>query len=298
MQDDEAYKNALPSEKYGNWFFRLPFVDEPLRIPIPFEIGYIFKAFPEALYNTLMTERGGEQAKEAMLGILRNTIPGGSSYFIPQTMKPAIEVLTNYSLFTERPLVSGKEQALLPEYQYRNSTTEAAKLFGGVTGFSPIKLEALVSGYFSTMGMALLQLASLPIPKGDTPEKATKRLSEMPVVGSAFQPNDARWIINSTYDALDDARKVQASYKELVNRGEKAEARALLDARANDYARAEMAGYYRQQMGLLNQYRAAINASSKSPQEKRELLDKVRQAEIRLSSMVRDASDAAKLRVV
>jgi hypothetical protein len=298
MQDDEAYKNALPSEKYGNWFFRLPFVDEPLRIPIPFEIGYIFKALPEALYNTLMTERGGEQAKEAMLGILRNTIPGGSSYFIPQTMKPAIEVLTNYSLFTERPLVSGKEQALLPEYQYRNSTTEAAKLFGGVTGFSPIKLEALVSGYFSTMGMALLQLASLPIPKGDTPEKATKRLSEMPVVGSAFQPNDARWIINSTYDALDDARKVQASYKELVNRGEKAEARALLDARANDYARAEMAGYYRQQMGLLNQYRAAINASSKSPQEKRELLDKVRQAEIRLSSMVRDASDAAKLRVV
>jgi hypothetical protein len=51
-------------------------------------------------------------------------------------------------------------------------------------------------------------------------------------------------------------------------------------------------------MGLLNQYRAAINASGKSPQEKRQALDRVRQMEIRLSSMVRDASDAAKLRVV
>jgi hypothetical protein len=296
MQDDEAYKNALPAEKYGNWFIRLPGVSEPLRIPIPFEIGYIFKALPEALYNTIVNERGGEQAKEALLGILRNTIPGGSAYFIPQAMKPAIEVMTNYSMFTERPLLSAKEQALLPEYQYREKTTELAKLFGGATGVSPIKLEALISGYFSTMGMALLQAASLPIPTKDTPEKATKRLSDMPVVGSAFQPNDARWVINSTYDALDDSRKVQSSFNELVNRGDKAEARALLDARANEYARAELAGYYRQEMGELTQVEAAIRASNKTPDEKRALLDRIQQVKIKLSSMVRDASDAAKLR--
>jgi hypothetical protein len=296
MQDDEAYKNALPAEKYGNWFIRLPGVSEPLRIPIPFEIGYIFKALPEALYNTIVNERGGEQAKEALLGILRNTIPGGSAYFIPQAMKPAIEVMTNYSMFTERPLLSAKEQALLPEYQYREKTTELAKLFGGAAGVSPIKLEALIGGYFSTMGMALLQAASLPIPTKDTPEKATKRLSDMPVVGSAFQPNDARWVINSTYDALDDSRKVQSSFNELVNRGDKAEARALLDARANEYARAELAGYYRQEMGELTQVEAAIRASNKTPDEKRALLDRIQQVKIKLSSMVRDASDAAKLR--
>jgi len=296
MQDDEAYKNALPAEKYGNWFIRLPGVSEPLRIPIPFEIGYIFKALPEALYNTIVNERGGEQAKEALLGILRNTIPGGSAYFIPQAMKPAIEVMTNYSMFTERPLLSAKEQALLPEYQYREKTTELAKLFGGAAGVSPVKLEALISGYFSTMGMVLLQTASLPIPAKDTPEKATKRLSDMPVIGSAFQPNDARWVINSTYDALDDSRKVQSSFNELVNRGDKAEARALLDARANDYARAELAGYYRQEMGELTQVEAAIRASNKTPDEKRALLDRIQQVKIKLSSMVRDASDAAKLR--
>lgn len=296
MQDDEAYKNALPADKYGNWFFRIPGVDEPIRIPIPFEIGYIFKALPEALYNTIMTEKGAEQAKEAFAGILRNTIPGGSSYFIPQVMKPAIEVATNYSFFTERPLLSAKEQALLPEYQYRNSTTELAKLFGGAAGVSPVKLEALISGYFSTMGTALLQLASLPIPAKETPQKAERRLSELPVVGTAFQPNDARWALNSTYDALEDARKVQASYKELINRGEKAEARALLDARANDYAKAEVAGYFRQQMGLLAQFRTAVNASNKTPQEKREMLAKIRQYEIRLANMVRQSSDAVKVR--
>jgi hypothetical protein len=118
----------------------------------------------------------------------------------------------------------------------------------------------------------------------------------MPVVGSAFQPNDARWVINSTYDALDDSRKVQSSFNELVNRGDKAEARALLDARANEYARAELAGYYRQEMGELTQVEAAIRASNKTPDEKRALLDRIQQVKIKLSSMVRDASDAAKLR--
>ena len=296
MQDDEAYKNALPSEKYNNWFLRIPGVAEPVRIPIPFEVGYIFKALPEAIYNTIVNERGAEEAKEALLGILRNVIPGGSSYFIPQAMKPALEVLTNYSMFTERPMMSAKEQALLPEYQYRDSTTQLAKLFGGALGVSPIKIDALVNGYFSTMGMAAMQLASLPIPAGDTPEKATRRMSELPVVGSAFQPNDARWIINSTYDALEDARKTQASYKELVNRGEKAEARTLLDRRASDFAQAQLAGYYRQQMGLITQYEGAVRASDKTPDEKRALLDKARQMKIKLSNLARQASDAAKLR--
>jgi hypothetical protein len=49
MQDDEAYKNANPDQKYGNWFIRVPGLDEPIKLPVPFEIGYIFKALPEAV---------------------------------------------------------------------------------------------------------------------------------------------------------------------------------------------------------------------------------------------------------
>ena len=293
MQDDEAYKNALPEDKYGNWFVRIPGVAEPLRVPIPFELGYIFKALPEALYNTIVNKHGKEEAAEAFKNILRNTVPGGSSYFIPQVFKPGIEVASNFSFFTGRDIVSAKEQLLLPQYQYRDQTTELAKLFGGA-GISPIKFEALIRGYLGGAGMAVLGALSLPMVK-EGPEKATKRLSDMPVVGTMFQPNDARWIINNTFDQLREAQQVQASFKDLVNKGERAEAKQLLETRATDYARAELGGYLRQQMGELTQMETAIKASNKSPDEKREILNKIQQYRIKLASMIRDASDAAKL---
>lgn len=304
MQDDEAYKNALPEDKYGNWFVRIPGVAEPLRVPIPFELGYIFKALPEALYNTIVNKHGKEDAAQAFKSILRNTIPGGSSMAqiggvpvpvpIPQVFKPAIEVAANFSFFTGRDVVSAKEQLLLPEYQYREQTTELAKLFGGA-GVSPIKFEALIRGYLGGAGMAVLGALSLPLVK-EGPEKATKRMSDMPVVGTMFQPNDARWIINNAFDQLREAQQVQASFKDLVNKGERAEAKNLLETRATDYARAELGGYLRQQMGELTQLETAIKASNKTSEEKRKLLDQVQQTRIKLAGMVRDASDATKLR--
>ena len=293
MQDDEAYKNALPEDKYGNWFVRIPGIAEPLRVPVPFEIGYIFKALPEALYNTIVNKHGKEEAAEAFKTILRNTIPGGSSYGIPQVFKPGLEVASNFSFFTGRDIVSTKEQLLLPEQQYREQTTELAKLFGKA-GISPIKFEALIRGYFGGAGMALLGALSLPLVR-EGPEKATKRMSDMPVIGTMFQPNDARWIINNAFDQLREAQQVQASFKDLINKGERAEAQRLLETRATDYARAELGGYLRQQMGQLTQLETAIKASNKSPEEKRKLLDQVQQTRIRLAGMVRDASDAAKL---
>lgn len=293
MQDDEAYKNASPADKYGNWFIRIPGVKEPAKIPIPFELGYIFKALPEALYNAMMGKT--DEVKEAAFAILRNVIPGASNMFIPTGLVPPVEIAANYSFFGQRPLLSAKEQSLLPEYQYRDNTTELAKLFGGATGTSPIKFEKLITGYTGGLGMVLLGAASLPFIPSDGPEKATKRLSDMPVIGDFFQPNDGGWVLNNTFDTLEDARKTQRSFNDLVEKGQKAEAKALLERRANDYARAELEGYYRHQMGELTKLETAIKSSDKSGEEKRELLDRVRQAKIKLATMVRDASDKTKL---
>lgn len=297
MQDDEAYKNAQPEEKYGNWFVRIPGVSEPIKIPVPFEIGYIFKALPEALYNTAMNEHGSDEAIKAFRTIIQNTIPGGSSYFIPQIFKPAIEAAADYSFFTGRSTLSDKEKSLLPEYQYRENTTELAKLFGRLAGVSPIKIEGLVQGYTGTMGMALMAAVSAPFVSSDTPEQATKRLSDIPVVGKAFQPNDAQWIISNTYDQLKDAEQTRNSFNELLKRGDKAEALRLVNERSQNYARAELAGYYRQQMGELTQAEAAVKASDMSKDRKREMLDQLRQYKIKLSAIVRDASDTTKLAV-
>jgi hypothetical protein len=291
MQDDEAYKNATPEQKYGNWFVRIPGVDEPIRIPVPFEIGYIFKAIPEALFNSMTNEHGDEEAVKAFKQILLQTIPGGTSYGIPQAAKPLIEYGLEKSFYTGRDILSAHEKSLLPEEQFRTNTSEAAKMLGKATGLSPIKLEELVKGYTGTMGLAFFQAVSLGVPKGNTPEQAAARLSDLPLVGGAFQPNDAAGIINATYDRFEDAIKLQRTVDSMFNEGRAAEGMALLEANMNEYMAGEMGDYFTTQMKELTQLEKAIQAMDISPAEKRERLSEVRQLKISVAASSRRAVD-------
>jgi hypothetical protein len=291
MEDDEAYKNAPPEQKYGNWFVRVPGFDEAIKLPIPFEVGYIFKALPEALYNTVTTEHGGEEAVKALKAIIKQTIPGGSSYGIPQALKPAIEAGLGKSFYTGRDILSKHEQMVLPEYQFRENTTEIAKTIGKVAGVSPIVLEQLVSGYTGTMGLAFLQAISTGIPSGTTPEKAYKRMSETPVIGGLFQSNDAGNIINETYERMNEFKQVKTTVDDLIKKGNKAEAMKLLQERGNEYAGAQLADKYISAMRQLTQYEQAVRASDATPEKKRDQLDSIRQMKIRISATVRGAAD-------
>jgi hypothetical protein len=291
MQDDEAYKNATPEQKYGNWFIRVPGVEEPVRLPIPFEIGYIFKALPEALYNSMVDEHGSEEAVKAFGSILKQVIPGGTSYGIPQAMRPAIEAGLGKSFYTGRDILSAQEKGLLPEDQFRENTSEVSKTIGRVAGVSPVILDGLVQGYTGAMGLAFVQAVGLGLTKSEGPEAAVKRLSNMPVVGSAFQPNDAGAIINRVYDRMNEFKKVENSVESLMNRGYKAEAMELLNTRGNEYAAAEIADYYTTTMRELTQYENAIKASSASPEQKRQQLDEIRKLKTRFATTVEQATD-------
>ena len=291
MEDDEAYKNATPDQKYGNWFIRLPGLDEPVKVPVPFEIGYVFKAIPEALYNSMTTEHGGEEAVKAFKQILLQTIPGGSSYGIPQAAKPLIEVGLGKSFYTGRDILSAREKELLPEQQYRVNTSEAAKLVGSTLGISPIKIEALVSGYTGTMGLAFLQAISLGVPSKETPERAVRRLSEYPILGGAFQPNDAGGIINSVYERMNEVSQVKNTVNELLKDGKVQEAEALITKRGSEYMQSELANTFKTNMNMLTQAERAIAASKMTPEAKREQLDNIRKIKIGLANTTREISD-------
>lgn len=308
MQDDEAYKNATPDQKYGNWFVRVPGFDEPVRLPVPFEIGYIFKSVPEAIFNSLKNEHGTEEAFKALNQILINTIPGGSSMPtisigqakiplgipIPQALKTPTELALGKSFFTGRDILSAHEKMLAPEAQFRENTTELAKMFGARTGASPIVLEQLVQGYTGSIGLMFLQALSVGIAPGQSPEKAVKRWSDTPVIGGAFQPNDAGGIINATYDRMVDMQKISRTVDDYITRGELAKAKELIATKSNEYAMAEVADMYVSTMREFTQYETAIRASNLTPEKKREELTRIRQMKIKFSEMVRKAADKTK----
>jgi hypothetical protein len=310
MQDDEEYKNATPDQKYGNWFVRMPFLDEmagervTVRVPIPFELGYIFKALPEALYNTVATEEGGKEALKALNRILINTVPGGSSmptfdlagvdvpapFPIPAAVKPLIELSLGKSFFTGRDLETAREQDVQPFARYRDQTSEAAKAVGSMFNVSPIKLEALISGYTGSLGLALLQTLNFAVP--DTgPESATKRLSQVPLAGTLFQPSDAQGIIDAAYERMNEVRQVQRTYEALLKESPERAAKYAQD-KINEMSLAAAEGNFRQQLGKLTTYERQVRAApTLTAQEKRERLDQLRQAKIRVAAQARALLD-------
>ena len=203
----------------------------------------------------------------------------------------SIEVGLGKSFYTGRDIISAREKNLLPEEQYRTNTSEAAKLVGSTLGVSPIKVEALVSGYTGTMGLAFLQAISMGIPAKETPEQAVKRLSEYPIVGGVFQPNDAGGIVNSTYERMNEVLQVKNTVTKLLEEGKVEEANALINKRGTEYMQAELANTFKTNMNMLTQAERAIAASKMTPEAKREQLDQIRKMKIGLANATREISD-------
>jgi hypothetical protein len=288
MQDDEAYKNATPEERAQNWFVYLPGMDEPLRVPIPFELGMAFKAIPEMVFNTAFGDQEVGEAAKTIGKLAYNTVPIG----LPQGVKPALEVMMNYSLFSGDNITSQREQMLIKPEQFRANTSELAKLLGSADVLSPIQLEYLVRGYTGSLGVLLMQMANplfRPFNSDDMPDGPTKKVSQMPILGALFQPTDGRGFINAAYDQADDMQKASNTYKKMLEQGRRADAQAFAQKYSAEIAGNTFGGSFRQQMGDLARVRRAIETSKDlTPEQKRARIDGIRQIEIKLAQRVRE----------
>jgi hypothetical protein len=307
MQDDEAYKNATPDQKYGNWFIRIPGMEEPLRLSIPFEIGYLFKALPEAIYNSMVDEHGGEEAVKAFNTILLSLIPGGSNMPtfmydnkykvalpmpIPQAVKPLVEFSLGKSFYTGRDLLSEHEKKLKPEAQFRQDTTDIAKLFGQF-GLSPILVENLIRSYTTAIPLALGQaiLTGTGAVDEKVPERATLRPSESKIYGTLFQPEDAGAIIDRVYQRMNQFEAAKATYKDYMDRGYYDKAEETLNKFTTEIALAETATKFQNEMRKATKMEVAIRAADIPPDEKRELLKTIRQQKIEYAKINEQALD-------
>ena len=291
IQDDESYHNANVDEKYKNWFIPNPFGEEHIRVPIPFEIGFLFKSVPEALVNTMFGDAKARDVMSALGKQAWESIP----ISMPQGIKPALETAINYSFYTGRPIESERLQRYEPGERYTDRTSELAKLIGGSLNISPVKIEYLVRGYTGSLPLAIGSLTNPVLRSGETGEQPESRgliSSETPLIGSFFQPKDASGLINKAYKDMEDVIQAKETYKKMLAEGRDEQAEEYLDANADVIAMGSLAGKFRQQMGVLTQQERAIRADSgMSAAEKREALDELRQSKIDLAKMFSSARE-------
>jgi len=291
MSDDEAYKNANDDERYNNWFVYTPFSKEPFKVPIPFELGILFKAIPEAMVNVAKGDREAGEAINAIRKLIQNNIPLGPSS-LPQAIKPIIEVTADYSFYTGRSIVGERLKGVDPSERYNANTNEILKLIGKGTGsipvlgeyLSPVQLEYLVRGYFGSLPLALASVTNPAISTGEAPEGRGIVSSTTPVIGSLFQPLDANGMINRAYKDMESIQRTKATYNKLVEDGNEKGISKLLDAEADKLNLAPLAGAFRSRMGNLAKEERRIRSDpNMSAAEKRELLDMIKEEKIGLS---------------
>lgn len=285
MQDDEAYKDAKPEQRYGNWFVHIPGVEEPFRVPIPFEVGLLFKALPEGIYNAAFSdEKGSKVAKDLTMQLLRS-LPGNPAEAgvpVPTAIKPIIETALNRSFFTGRDVVDARLEKLDKEYQYRDKTPELLKILGpalAAVNLSPVQMENIIRGYTGSMGIGLISIADSVLRPAGAPGAVEMRVSTMPIVGGLFQPVAGGRVIDEAFDAVKDVQKKQSTYKALIAEGKTDEAQRYLKENIDGIGFASFAGSFTQKMGELTKAERSIRAlpeASMSPKEKRERLEELR----------------------
>jgi hypothetical protein len=291
MQDDESYQNANDDEKYSNWFMPNPFGEEYIKVPIPFEMGLMFKAIPEALVNTMFGDAKARDTMSALGKMTWNSIPISG----PQGIKPALETAINYSFFTGRPIESERLQRYEPGERYTDRTSELVKSIGGALNISPVKIEYLIKGYTGSLPLALVSLSN-PVLRsseaGEQPETRSFIGSETPLLGSFFQAKDATGLVNKAYKDMEEINKAKETYKKILDEGREQEAEAYMEANADMIAMGTMAGRFRKRMGdLTSQERLVRSDSSLSAGEKRELLDEIRKEKIDLAKSFSSARE-------
>jgi len=249
QQDNPAYQNATPDQKYMNWI--IPGMGkegkEGFRLPIPFEAGYIFKALPEALVNMAYKDDKAREGLDAISTVLQATNPLG----VPTAIKAPIEIAMNRSLYTQRDIESKRLLAMEPGQRAYDTTSEPAKQLGALLGISPVQIDYLARNYFGGMYTTIVSLIN-PAIMDSAQVKPEGTLADLPVFGQMFQPEDAGGISQRAYQVMEKASRKSETYKHLTEIGDEKKAEAYAKENEAEIGMGQSAASMRAQLDQLS----------------------------------------------
>jgi hypothetical protein len=286
MQNNKAYKNATDDDKLNYWFIPIPGMKDPVRVPIPFESGVVFKALPEAMYNLAATDAKSKDVLPAFAKQIIGNVPGLSTAFLPQGVKPVVEAMTNTDLYSMSPIESARDKTQQAGYRSHANTTEVSKLVGRYLGVSPVQLDHFIQSYTSSTGIALMSMFN-PVLRSTAAPEATAH--ELPIVGGFFQPSDGSGLINKAYDSMLTIEQLHNTYTGLETE-DPDRADKFYQKYSKEIDSTSAAGAFKQQMGELNKREREVRGDKMlTPSQKRKELDLVKQDKIDLAKDFRSS---------
>tara|TARA_Y100001973_G_scaffold106524_1_gene185002 strand:- start:382 stop:4146 length:3765 start_codon:yes stop_codon:yes gene_type:complete len=245
VSDTDEYKNLKREVRDDNWVIPIS-SGNAVKIPIPFEVGMLFKAIPERVFDMTLGDDAftRKSADEALTSITRQL---GTSANIPffdagmgfQVVKPIVEVLSNRNSFTDTEIVPYYQLKKEPALQARATTNELARVLGEFLNISPTKIEHILRGYTGTLGGYVLTLV----------DTITRGATGSPLLPSNFELSKLP-VINRLLLDLDKSGGYQQQFYEL--RGEVDRAVATINSLQKQQRFDELSAYRSNMQGVLN----------------------------------------------
>jgi hypothetical protein len=282
VHDTDEYKKLSQSERDNYWIIPGMEVNgKPFRFPIPFELGILFKVLPERIAEYTYGNDTGRDFTSSMARQLVSTLQINP---IPQAVLPIMENTTNYSMFTGQPIVSRGLNDIAPQFQYNQNTTELAKELGKEFGYSPMKIDHLISGYTGTMGLYTAQMldTAIEMQTGSAP-KAALRFEQLPII-KRFVATDSGTIENF-YELKDEVNEVVRTVSHLsASPVERAE---YLKENIGLFSLKDYIASVESQMKQLRKTSLMINQNKNmTPDEKKDALERIHNAEVSLTQSI------------
>lgn len=229
-RDDDEYKEVPQWQKDLFFVFRLPGMEEFIRIPKPFLYGQVFGSFVERALTAI--DKKDPTAFDGFAKVLLESampVQGDPAVgLIPTALKPIIENVANYNFFLGRSIVPEWRKGLPRWQQYDNKTSETAKLAGKGLNVSPSMIENLISGYLGGSGRYLLQVGDLLITKGGSASFSEPQdipISKGFVTQKAYVSSQS---VNDFYDSADRIEGAYLGYRQARKEGNQKDADKIL----------------------------------------------------------------------
>jgi hypothetical protein len=285
VSDDEEYKKQEQETKDNNWI--IPAIG--VKIPIPFEVGVLFKVIPERIMAYSFGNDTGEDLKKSMIRAAVSTFAFNP---IPQTVKPILEAVVDYNMFTMRPILGQGMKDVEPEFQVGPSTSNFAKLLAQNLGLSPIKVDHIIKGYTGTIGMYAIDTIDIVLDQfGDSP-KPTKRFEQLPVIKRFASDPEARGFVTQYYELKDSVDTTVRTMNLLEKTSQPEEYTEYLIKNQGTLAFKDYVRDTEKTMTYLREMKVAIRASTMTGDEKRDSLLEISKMESAITSNIQEIKKA------
>lgn len=275
VSGDDDYEGLEEYERDKNYI--IP--GTGIKIPVAPEVGFLFKVIPERLIRYIVSQ-GTERPQDAetfykgFRDAFVNSYGGPST--LPQGVKPALEVMVNYSFFTGNPIVGQSMKNVDPSEQFTSGTSEFAKLFG-LVGISPLKVDYLFRGYTGMAGAIAIDVTDAVA----NPNRMGKPIYKLPQISTFMYDPSGRGYKSDFYKFRESVDQVVDTVNLFKREGRAEELQAYLTPdKIEMYAMRGVAGKIEETLGSLRKQRNIIvNDPNLGSDEKRAMTDEIQKQE-------------------